>query len=268
MATAGEDLSRSCDPVPPFPLHFTARARHFGRGGMPRPPGRRRAESIVGYQTMNLKAGFNMITPTFTDAGTSDGTYDIQKVKISDEAGSYGFGSEQIQVLGTDGNVSATYTWFSKDISGADEDAWCDDSMTPVTYPITRGEAFLLYTEAEGLATVSGAVSVGVEQSEAAALLSGFNGIGNASPIETNIQKIKISDEGGSYGFGSEQIQIVGTDGNVNATYTWFSKDISGAEEDAWCDDSLTPVTKTFKPGEGFLLYTEAEGTVELPTAL
>ena len=209
-----------------------------------------------------------MITPTFTDAGTSDGTYDIQKVKISDEAGSYGFGSEQIQVVGADGNVSATYTWFSKDISGADEDAWCDDSMTPVTYPIARGEAFLLYTEAEGLVTVSGAVSVGVELSEAAALLSGFNGIGNASPIATDIQKIKISDEAGSYGFGSEQIQIVGTDGNVNATYTWFSKDISGAKEDAWCDDSLTPVTKTFKPGEGFLLYTEAEGTVELPTAL
>ena len=134
---------------------------------MPRPLGHGRTESIVGYQTMNLKAGFNMITPTFTDAGTSDGTYDIQKVKISDEAGSYGFGSEQIQVVGTDGNVSATYTWFSKDISGAEEDAWCDDSLTPVTYPIARGEAFLLYAEAEGSVTVSGAVSVGVGLSEA-----------------------------------------------------------------------------------------------------
>ena len=91
-----------------------------------------------------------MITPTFTDAGTSDGTYDIQKVKISDEAGSYGFGSEQIQVVGTDGNVSATYTWLSKDISGAEKDAWCNDSMTPVSKTIDPGEGFLLYTEAEG----------------------------------------------------------------------------------------------------------------------
>ena len=108
------------------------------------------SQNIVGYQTMNLKAGFNMITPTFTDAGTSDGTYDIQKVKISDEAGSYGFGSEQIQVVGTDGNVSATYTWLSKDISGAEKDAWCNDSMTPVSKTIDPGEGFLLYTEAEG----------------------------------------------------------------------------------------------------------------------
>ena len=209
-----------------------------------------------------------MITPTFTDAGTSDGTYDIQKVKISDEAGSYGFGTESIQIIDTEGNVSATYTWLSKDASGAEEDAWCDDSMTPVTYPIARGEAFLLYTEAEGLVTVSGAVSVGVELREAVALLSGFNGIGNASPTATDIQKIKISDEAGNYGFGTESIQIIDVDGNVSATYTWLSKDASGAEEDAWCDDSMTPVTKTIEPGEGFLLYTEAEGTVELPTAL
>ena len=91
-----------------------------------------------------------MITPTFTDAGTSDGTYDIQKVKISDEAGSYGFGTESIQIIDTEGNVSATYTWLSKDASGAEEDAWCDDSMTPVTKTIEPGEGFLLYTEAEG----------------------------------------------------------------------------------------------------------------------
>ena len=247
-------------------LYCTGAALRKERTAASAGPGR--GKNIVGYQTMNLKAGFNMITPTFTDAGTSDGTYDIQKVKISDEAGSYGFGTESIQIIDTEGNVSATYTWLSKDASGAEEDAWCDDSMTPVTYPIARGEAFLLYTEAEGLVTVSGAVSVGVELREAVALLSGFNGIGNASPTATDIQKIKISDEAGNYGFGTESIQIIDVDGNVSATYTWLSKDASGAEEDAWCDDSMTPVTKTIEPGEGFLLYTEAEGTVELPTAL
>ena len=37
MGTAGEDLSSPCGPVRPIPLHFTARARHFGRDETPRP---------------------------------------------------------------------------------------------------------------------------------------------------------------------------------------------------------------------------------------
>ena len=224
------------------------------------------SQEIVGYQTIPLKAGFNMITPTFTDAGTKDATYDIQNIKISDENGTYGWGAEQIQIVDENGNVSATYTWMSPDASGYEKAAWCDDSATPVARKLKQGLAFLLYTESAGVATVSGAVASG--EKFATTLSTGFNGIGNASPVDVDIQKIIISDKDGTYGWGAEQIQIVDVNGNVSATYTWMSPDASGYEKAAWCDDSATPVKESIKAGSGFLLYTEGEGTVEVPTAL
>ena len=226
------------------------------------------SQNVVGYQSIELKAGFNMITPTFIGASAKDSSYDIQNIKLQDECDSYGYGTESIQIIDVDGNVSATYTWLSKEASGAEKDAWCDDSMTPVSVPLSQGQAFLLYTESEGLATVSGTVASSNDKNFFVALLSGFNGIGNASPVGTDIQTIRLSDENDSYGYGTESIQIIDIDGNVSATYTWLSKEASGAEKDAWCDDSMTPVQKTIKSGEGFLLYTEGEGVVELPTAL
>ena len=99
---------------------------------------------------MPLKAGFNMITPTFKDTSSTQATYDIQNIKLSDDASSYGLGGEQIQLVDTEGNVAATYTWLNKDVTGT-VDAWCDDSATPVTVSIESGEGFLLYTEGEGV---------------------------------------------------------------------------------------------------------------------
>ena len=222
------------------------------------------SQEIVGYQTIPLKAGFNMITPTFTDAGTNDATYDIQNIKISDESGIYGGGAEQIQIIGEDGNVKATYTWWGADTTG-NVAAWCDDTLTPATISLKQGDAFLLYTEGVGSVTVSGAVAEGGTYT--IALRSGFNGIGNASPVVTDIQQIKLSDKSETYGGGAEQIQVVGEDGNVSATYTWWGSDTTG-DVAAWCDDTLTPVTVPIEPGMGFLLYTESKGSAEIPTAL
>ena len=223
------------------------------------------SQEIVGYQTIPLKAGFNMITPTFKSTGATDATYDIQDIKISNADGDFGQGAESIQVIDGTGNVSAMYTWWSKDVTGLDKDAWCNDDLKEVTIPLKQGQAFLLYTESDGVAVVSGCVAEGGFDMT---LANGFNGIGNATPIASDIQKIVIKDADGTYGQGAESVQIIGTDGNVSAMYTWWSKDITGLDKDAWCDDDLKEVKLSIEPGVGFLLYTEGEGIVSLPTAL
>lgn len=221
---------------------------------------------MVGYQDIPLVVGFNMITPTFNEV--SGGEYSIQNVRLSDEAESYGWGTESIQIVNADGNVSATYTWTSPDMSGLEDFAWCDDSMQAVNVTIKQGQSFLLYTEGDGTATVAGAVATSTTGNYEVNLGIGFNGIGNAVPVAKNIQSIKLSDESESYGWGTESIQIVNTEGNVSATYTWTSPDMSGLETFAWCDDSMQAVDVTLQPGEGFLLYVEGEGKVTLQTAL
>ena len=55
MGTAGEDLSSPCGPVRPIPLHFTARARHFGRGGIPRPLATAAPKASWGMQKTSSK---------------------------------------------------------------------------------------------------------------------------------------------------------------------------------------------------------------------
>ena len=219
---------------------------------------------VVGYQTVDVTTGFNMITPSFTGVGQT--SYDLQEIKLSGE-GVLGEGAENIQVVDSDGNISATYMWISKDISGAEEDGWCDDSFSLVDVSLIQGQSVLLYTEGDGVATVSGEVATSNTKTYTVTANLGFNPVGNATPVDVDIQNIKLSGDG-ILGEGAENIQIVDSDGNISATYMWISKDISGAEEDGWCDDSFSLVDYTIKAGMGFLLYTEGEGAVTLPTAL
>ena len=107
--------------------------------------------NTVGYQEISLVTGFNMITPTFLNTGATDATYDIQDIKLSDVDGNYGNnGTEQIQILDADGNVSDTYVWLNDSVTGVG-DKWCDGDLNPVeNVTIQPGTGFLLAVEGEG----------------------------------------------------------------------------------------------------------------------
>lgn len=214
---------------------------------------------IVGYQTKDLVAGFNMITPSFTDVSASN--YNIQDIKLSGE-GITAAGTESIQIVDNDGNISNSYFWYTMDAMGM-ADGWYDENFEIVDVKLTPGQSFLLYTEGVGCVTVSGQVA---DKNIAIPAVAGFTAAGNATPINMSIQGISLSGSGITAA-GTESIQIVDADGNISASYFWYTMDAMGMA-DGWYDENFELVEKDISAGEGFLLYTEGVGSLVVPSAL
>ena len=213
--------------------------------------------NVVGYLGKTMVTGFNAYTPMFTGIGTT--SINIQNVKPIDDPGDM---TTNIQLVGDDGNIPSTYVWLTEDASGF-EDGWYNDDLELVDVTINPGQGFLIYTETDNLKVeVAGEVKIG-DINYINAL--GFNAIGNASPIDVDIQDIIPQDDPGDM---TTNIQIVGADGNIPSTYVWLTEEASGFE-DGWYNDDLELVEATIVSGQGFLLYTETNGlVVKIPSAL
>jgi len=96
-------------------------------------------------------------------------------------------------------------------------------------------------------------------------LPSGFNVVGNSTPNEIDLQKMKLLNAAGD---GTEQIQIIEQDGSCSTIWTWLNTDI-GVEKDGWYDnDTWEPIVKTVKPGTAFLIAVDADTELELPAVV
>lgn len=104
--------------------------------------------------------------------------------------------------------------------------------------------------------TVAGAVA---DKEIKVSGIVGFNMVGNASPVDIDIQEIKLGDTATEYG---DNIQIWDEGGATIANYVW----VGGA----WSEDWATPVEGvTIKAGQGFTVDIMALGTeIIIPSAL
>ena len=210
------------------------------------------SHAAVGYQNIEGKTGFTMMTPTFVGIGTD---YDIQALKLS---GAMGYGGEQIQFVDSEGNSPEYYTWFDASMMGVS--GWYDQSFVLSSRVFDSAESFLVSNDA-GNYTIDVSGQVAFDGIPAFDGVAGFTSIGNFCPISKTIQKFVLT---GAMGYGGEQIQFIDEEGNSPEYYTWFDASMMGVS--GWYDPYFTMSPREIAAGEGFMVSNDAGNyTISVP---
>jgi len=205
---------------------------------------------VVGYQTIDIPAGFSAATATFVTVG-GDGTTSV----LSDITANANFEGQNIQVLSSDGNgtVVLTASYFA----GL---GWFDQEDNEVnTYAIPKGAAFIVSTGVTGAQLAfKGDVRA---TAFSIAIPSGFSLLGNSVP-----KTLTLGDITANASFEGQNIQILSsTDGlgsvDLTASYFaglgWFDEDDNNVD--------ATPITAS----TSFVVSTAATGAqLTFPAAL
>ena len=213
------------------------------------------SQEIVGYQTKTIKAGFTLNTPTFTDVG-SDGI-DLSNFKLLNAAGD---GTEQIQVLDSNGINSTIWVWLNE--NAGMEDGWYDsDSWEPISEIVTPGQGYLMNVKKDVEASISGAVK---QDKTVLNIPAGFIVCGNSTPGDIELNKFKVLNGAGD---GTEQIQVLDSNGINTEIWVWLNE--NAGMEDGWYDsDSWEPITQSIQSGSAFLINVKGETQIEIPAAI
>ena len=234
--------------------------------------------NIVGYQSTTPvnSSGYNFIIPTFVDVGANEAVYDLNNIKIVD---GYGDGMTEI-LIGYDDAACLSgidYYWNSEadTIMGPAEDCWVTEMMGEtkaenVTIPLGTGLYLSLGTDG---AKVQYAGQVYGSAVTVQNLVAGYNMVGNSTPVEIDLNDLKIVD---GYGDGMTEI-IIGYDAAAclsGIDYYWNSEvdTIMGPAEDCWVTEMMgeTKVEGVkLQPGEGIYLNLGTDGAkLTIPSAL
>lgn len=215
---------------------------------------------IVGYAVKDVNQGFSVNTPTFVDTASTDGTIDLQSIKVVDGVGAQG---EQFQVLGANGVMTGvTYYWLTEDDIG--EEGWYNDAWEKYEgVKLNKGDGLIFYSDGDAAKLQSAGQVVAGEQK--VTLQAGFNVAGNSTNVDLDLQEIKIEDGVGAQG---EQIQVLGANGVMTGvTYYWLTEGDVG--EEGWYDDAWEKITGvTVKAGEAFVIYADQGAKLVLPSQL
>ncbi len=236
--------------------------------------------NTVGYleQTMKTSTGYNFICPTFVDVNSGEATWNLQDIKL---VGAYGDGMTD-SIIGYDSYACVTeddYYWATVEgsiFSPVMQDGWYKGALgtelvTDVTKPV--GHGLYLNLGSEG-ATVQYAGKVYEDGYTSPALQTGYNMLGNATPVPLDLQQIKLVD---AYGDGMTD-SIIGYDSYACITeddYYWATVEgsiFSPVKQDGWYKGALGTelVTGvTLQPGQGFYFNIGTEGAkYQLPAVI
>ncbi len=210
--------------------------------------------SAVGYQQYELQVGFNLFAPVFESLSPSG--YDLQDMKIVNPQG-----GEYIQTLDADGIAGDSYDWRQNRTTG--EYSWQLSRQDVVGETISAGGGFYIYVEEKGedgpYVQLSGSVR---PRDVEIPLKAGFNLVGNSSPVNLDLQQLKIKNpQGGEY------IQTLDADGIAGDSYDWRQNRTTG--EYSWQLSRQDVVGVTVKAGEGLYVYAEEDGaSLVIPSAI
>lgn len=200
---------------------------------------------IVGYQTIQVVAGgFNYVTPTFIPL--TEGDLDLQSIKLGAGATDY---LDNIQIWDAGGVTINQYFWLG--------DCWSEDFENPVEGVVVKaGSCFVV--ESMGDTSVIFAGSVATAETKVPSV-TGFTMVGNACPIDIDIQSIKMGKNSTDY---LDNIQIWDEGGVTINQYFWLG--------DNWSEDFENPVEGVIiKAGQGFTVEAMNEGAeIILPAAI
>ena len=149
------------------------------------------------------------------------------------------------------------YSWIAEEMGAPDGDGWYDSEWAKVTKSFPQGTGIYLNCPTEG-AYLAYSGEVDSESQEHELALIGFNVIGNSSPVDIDLQDIKLI---GAVGDMSEAIWIYDKDAIFRGEcYSWIVEEMGAPDGNGWYDSEWAKVIKTVKAGEGLYLNCPTEG--------
>ena len=208
----------------------------------------------MGYQQKDTVTGFNFVIPSF--ANVSGGSINIQDIKITGATD----WSDNIQILDEGGATVALYVYATAAESGYEADGWLtEDASGLADVTLAPGQSILIDTADTATVTFSGKVST---EDTVVETVSGFNFVGNNTPVSVNIQDITV--EGATN--WSDNIQILDEGGATIALYVYATAEESGYEADGWLTEDASGLADiNLEAGQGILIDTADVATVTIP---
>ena len=213
--------------------------------------------NVVGYQTKTITTGFSLSTPTFEDVGAEG--LDLQNFKLADNAA--GDGTEMIQFLDEEGQCTEMWVWLNA--NAGMEPGWYDNTTwAPIEKTIVPAVGYLMNIGADVDIVISGQVKSGTTT---ISIPAGFSVRGNNTPVDIDLQTIKLADT--AAGDGTEMIQFLDADGQCTEMWVWLNA--NAGMEPGWYDNTTwAEIEYTVKAGEAFLINTAAAVDMTIPSAL
>ena len=209
----------------------------------------------MGYTQKDTVTGFNFVIPTFAAVGGTAGV-NIQDIKISNATD----WADNIQVLDEGGATIAQYFYATAAESGYEADGWLSEDasgLADVTF--ASGQSILIDTADAAVITFSGRVAT---EDTVVETVSGFNFIGNNTPVAINIQDITIT---GATDW-ADNIQVLDEGGATIAQYFYATAAESGYEADGWLSEDASGLADvTIEPGQGILVDTADIAEITIP---
>ena len=213
--------------------------------------------NVVGYTTVNSKAGFNFYAPMFKN--TDGSAIKIQDIKLGEGATSW---TDNIQILDAGGATVNTYFYVTAE-DGFNTDGWTEDFGTLADVTLQKGQSVIVDTSNANVPiTYAGEVS---ETTTTIKSVAGFNFVGNNVPKSINISDITLGEGATSW---TDNIQILDAGGATVNTYFYVTAE-DGFNTDGWTEDFGTLADVTLTPGQGIIVNTaNADVDITLPSAL
>ncbi len=208
-----------------------------------------------------------MFAPVFVDE-TSWNTISLQKLRLVNAPGQ---GEEVLQLINEKGYYVDVYTWYGKefcqeyDLPGA---GWYNSEGEQVSENVTLGTAIYVnvgdpITNADKIhVQVAGNVKL---ESTKVSIETGYNIVGNCSPVNVPLQSIKLL---GAPGQGDEVIQLINEQGYYVDVYTWYGEefckeyDLPGA---GWYNSDGEQVEENVVSGKGIYVNVLSPAEIEIP---
>ena len=245
--------------------------------------------NIVGYNTVDLKPGYNMLSINFKDVTDPDGI-EIDKVfpgggkpSVLTPAAAAAQ-ADSIMVYSNDGDGNGdyvTYFLYKSTKSSANDYWWVNSSGAKCGVKFKNGDSFWFYKR--GSVTVNATVSGEVDLTPVRSvnLLPGYNMIGNFFPtgliLNDDIYTPTFWQNSGAKSAAAaaqaDSIMVPANDGEGNVdyvTYFLYKSTKSSANDYKWVNSLGVPVTTTVtEPGQGVWYYHRNTGMtlpIHMPT--
>lgn len=203
----------------------------------------------VGYQQLDLVAGFNLVAPQFTEIGSDSIGIQSMRLNVADEDAT---GGDCVNILDENGNPIESFYWFPAEWIGTDMSGWLDAETGLLSETgLENGVSVNVHSEQETSLMVHGEVQMA---DVGRSVTFGYNMIGNPYPVSIGIQSIQlcVPDEDVS---GGDCLNVLDENGNPVASYYWFPGEWIGSETSGWLDAETGELSNVeILPGQGLLL--------------
>ena len=234
------------------------------------------SSNIVGYQKIQLHAGYNMIGAQFTKVG--GGKLNIEDNDFQPDASLPGIDLSTDDyftsyIMPWGGSDYAQNIYWAGNVGWGEEydNKWLTGEFQPAEKEFSESEGAWLWTPSAASVTVAGEV---ITTNVTVQLSAGFNMLSCPFPCAITLDSIVPSATMSGIDESTEEYftsYIMPWGGSDYAQNIYWAGNVGWGEEydNKWLTGSFTPASKTFALGEGFWLYTPTACSVTFvyPTA-